>query len=87
MEKEEILRRANKIVAPFRLKAEILGGINSVGVGGDSRSYTPVINLIGPHPGDDILVNISNRLGNELPINRVTFQIAVKPKNRSKERR
>ena len=78
MERKEILKRANKIVAPYGLRAEILGDIHSVGVGGDTRSYTPVINLIGPHPGNEVLAQLSNKIGNELPINRVTFQLAVK---------
>ncbi len=78
MEHEEIVRRANEIVAPYGLQAEILGDIHSVGVGGDHRTYTPVVNLIGTHPGDEVLARLSTEIGNKLPINRITFQFATK---------
>ena len=76
---EEIVARANVIVAPYGLKAEILKGIHSVGVGGDNRTYTPVICLKGKFPGWDVLATLSTEISNALPINRVTFETAVKP--------
>ncbi len=82
MNQEEILVRANAIVAPYNLRAEIFGDpIGSVGVGGDERTYTPVINIIGFFPGYEILARISSEISNTLPINRVTFQVASKFKN------
>lgn len=78
MTNEEILSRVNEIVAPYKLVAEIFGGIRSVGVQGDERSYTPVVNLIGPFPGWETLDTIKSEISNTLPINRVTYQIAVK---------
>lgn len=82
MEKEEILARANEIVVPYELRAEIFEDpIRSVGVGGDERTYTPVINLIGSFPGYEILAKISSEISNTLPINRVTFQLASRVKN------
>ncbi len=75
MVKEEIIRRVNEIVAPYGLHAEIFEGIKSVGVGGDARSYTPVVNIIGPFPGYDVLSKISSEITNVVSVNRVTFQI------------
>lgn len=76
VEKDEILRKANEIASPFGLRAEFLADdLFSVGVGGDERSYTQVINLIGYHPGDEILAKISRDISNTLPINRVTIDI------------
>ena len=76
MDNEEILQRVTEMVAPHGLRAEIFPGIFSVGVQGDDRTYTPVVNLIGPHPGNDVLATLGTRISNELPINRVTFEIA-----------
>ena len=81
MQKEEILARANEITAPYELRAEIFEDIMSVGVGGDERTYTQVINLIGSFPGYKILAKISSEISNVLPINRVTFQLASKIEN------
>lgn len=75
---QEILARANEIVSPYGLEAEILEDIFSVGVGGDDRTYTPVINLKGPFPGYEVLAKLSTEISNVLPINRVTFELAVK---------
>jgi hypothetical protein len=75
LKNEELLEKIDKIVKHYGLRAEILAGIYSVGVGGDERSYTPVINLIGPFPGHDILEKISNEITNTFKINRITFQI------------
>lgn len=77
MEEKEILKRANQIAEQHNLTAEIPEGIRSVGVGGDERSYTPVIilKLKGPFPGWDIINKISTEITNTLPINRVTLEI------------
>jgi GMP synthase PP-ATPase subunit len=78
VENEEILRIANEIAGKHGLKAEFLEGIQSVGVGGDERSYTPVICLVGPFPGHEILAKISSEISNHIPVNRVTFELASK---------
>ena len=75
MDEETILSVANEIANPFGLHAEIFDGIRSVGVTGDYRSYTSVINLIGPFPGYEALAKISSDICNRTPVNRVTFQI------------
>ena len=81
MTNEEIVEAVNKISEPFGLKAEILPNSMSVGVGGDNRSYTPVVNLSGPFPGWDILEKVSLEITNTLPVNRVTFEIETKKEN------
>lgn len=80
MTTEEIVERVNVIVTPYGLEAEILEGINSVGVGGDNRTYTPVICLRGEFPGWEVLAKLSTEISNTLPINRVTFETAIKTK-------
>lgn len=76
MEKEEILRRANEICAPHNITAEIMEGILSVGVQGDGRTYTPVICLKGDFSNWEILAELSNKISSELPINRITYEMA-----------
>lgn len=71
----EILQVANEIASPHGLQAEIFPGIQSVGVGGDERSYTPVINFIGPRPGWEALDKISSEISGRTPVNRVTFEL------------
>lgn len=84
MEHSEILRIANEIVAPHGLRAEFLGdpeNVKSVGVGGDFRTYTPVIVLVGPqHPGGEILAQVATEISNRTFVNRVTFQLWPVPK-------
>lgn len=75
MSEQEILQKANEMIASHGLTAEILPDLFSVGVQGDGRTYTPILNLIGPHPGNDVLKKLSTELSNNLPINRVTIQI------------
>lgn len=75
MDEQEILYRANEMVAPYGLRAELFPDIWSVGVQGDQRTFTQIVNLIGPHPGNDTLAMLSTKICNELPINRVTFEI------------
>lgn len=75
MTNEEILVKVNEIVAPYGLQAEVFEDIYSVGVGGDERTYTPVVNLIGTFCNWEVLGYISREISNTLPVNRVTFQI------------
>ena len=72
--KDTILVQAKKIVGGHGLEVEIIDGIFSVGVGGDVRSYTPVVNISGPFPGWEVLEKLSSEITNTLPINRVTFE-------------
>ena len=78
MEEVEILKIANEVARPYGLQAEIFEGIKSVGVIGDSRSYTPVVNLIGPFPGYEALAKISSEITGRARIIRVTFQLAAR---------
>ncbi len=71
----EVLKVANEIVSPYGLRAEFLGDAYSVGVGGDSRSYTRVIVLIGSHPRNEILASLSTEIGNRTGINRITIEL------------
>lgn len=76
-EEQELLRKANELVAPYRLKAEFLGDdVHSVGVQGDQRTYTRVINLIGEYPGADVLRKVSSEISGILRINRTTIEIS-----------
>lgn len=75
MSEEEALEIANKIVEPHGLKAEFLGDVHSVGVGGDCRSYTRIIVLMGPHPGNEALASLSTKISNNTGINRITFEL------------
>lgn len=82
MDDDEILRTANDIAAPQGLRAEFLADpatVKSVGVGGDFRTYTPILVLIGPHPGDTILAQVATDISNRTGVNRVTFQLALVP--------
>ncbi len=78
---EEILKIATEIVVPYGLEVEIFPDIFSVGVQGDSRTYTPVVNLIGPFPGHEVLAKISTEISNTALVNRVTFQLAEKKRS------
>ncbi len=78
MTEVETLKMANEIVAPHGLRAEFLGDVHSVGVGGDCRSYTRVIVLVGPYPGEEILASLSTKISNTTRINRVTFELTRK---------
>ena len=73
--KNTVLKVANKIAGKFGLQAEIIEDAFSVGVGGDMRTYTPVVNISGPFPGWDCLEKVSNEITNILPINRVTYEV------------
>lgn len=81
----EIVQRANDLVTPFGLNAEILPGIRSVGIRGDARAYLPTMNLSGAFPGHDILAELSTRITNELEIGRVTFQLGAQYEDRVQE--
>lgn len=83
MENSEILRIANEIVGPHGLRAEFLGNpdeVRSVGVGGDFRTYTPILVLIGLRPpNDEMLAQVSTEISNRTTVNRVTFQLRSVP--------
>jgi hypothetical protein len=74
---KKTLRKVMEIITPYNLRAEMLPGIFSVGVAGDNRTYTPVINLIGPFPGHEKLAELSTRISNVTPICRITFQLTT----------
>lgn len=80
-QEREIVEQANAIVnavagAVSGISAELLPDAFSVGVQGDGRVYRPVLVLIGPHPGWEILGKLSDELTNTLPISRVTLELA-----------
>jgi len=75
MADDEILRIINELVSQYDMRAEYLKGAMSVGVAGDDRTYTPVICLIGPWPGHETLADLSTKISNATPINRVTFEL------------
>ena len=79
MTDSEVLKIANEIVDPYGLKAEfIIDEPCSVGVGGDCRTFTKAIVLIGAHPKDDTLASLSTEISNKTYINRITIQLAKK---------
>lgn len=78
MNESDALKISNEIVKSYGLKAEFLGDFYSVGVGGDSRTYTKVIVLTGPFPGNEILASLSTQIGNKTGINRITFETVRK---------
>ena len=71
-------RRINEILSKWGLSCEIPEGLRSVGIGGDCRTYTLVVFLRGPFPGDDVLAKVSSEITNRFPINRVLFEISKK---------
>ena len=76
-QKDQILEEINKLTKPYGLRAEYLDA-SSVVVQGDARTYTPAIVLIGPHPGDSKLEEISSMITNQTPVNRVTLELAIR---------
>ncbi len=72
---EEMLIIANEIANPHGLKAEFLPDIRRVGVGGDNRTYTPVVVLVGPPPLHEVLSEISTEISNRTGIMGVTYDI------------
>ena len=71
------LATANEIANPVGLTAEYLGNARAVGVVGDNRAFTPVINLIGLFPGHDVLAEVSTKISNTIPIVKVTYEFAA----------
>jgi hypothetical protein len=74
--RREILARANPLVAANGLQAEFLEA-QSVGVQGDNRTYTDVMVLVGPHPGNEVLAELVSKICSSLPINRVTYELTT----------
>lgn len=62
--KRGVLKAANELAESHGLRAEFIahGEIMTVGVQGDDRSYTPVIVLIGPDPGQEVRASLSTRI-------------------------
>jgi len=77
-EESEILDKANAIVGAHGLRAEFLGDVMSVGVQGDNRTYTRVLCLIGPNPGNETLAALSTEITNTIKINRVSYELVRK---------
>lgn len=75
MNDETILRVANRIAAPYGLRADFLGDAYAVGVTGDFRAYTRVIVLTGPFPGHAALASVSTAISNETGISRVGYDV------------
>ena len=75
MNDEETLLKANEIAKPHGLRAEFLSDALSVGVQGDERTHTRVINVIGQFPGWGVLEKISTSITNATGVNRVTYEI------------
>lgn len=73
----EGLTKAKSIAARHGLEAEFLGEIYRVGVQGDDKVYTRVIELIGRFPGHDQLEQISSEISNIAGFCGVTFRISV----------
>lgn len=78
MTNEEILAKANEIATRHGLSVEFLGNIQSVGVQGDNRTYTPVLVLVGLFPGWEIIEAVSTEITNTVDVNRVTYELARK---------
>lgn len=72
----ELLKKVNEIAAKHCLKAEFLGDVHSVGVRGDERAYLPVVVLVGPFPGWNVLEQVSSEITNTLEVGRVTYEFA-----------
>ena len=70
------LAQANEIVAPFKLKAYFLPRAMAVGVVGDNRAFTPVIDLRGQLPDHETLAALSTEITNIIPVIKVTVSLA-----------
>lgn len=81
---DAVLRRANEMAEPYGFRAEYFPGeeglIRTVGVEGDSRVYLPVLCLIGSNPDQEVWAALSTKITNELPISRVTVELAAREK-------
>lgn len=77
---DAVLRQANEIAAPHGFRVEYFPGeegpITSVGVEGDERVDLPVVCLTGDSTDQELWATLSARLTNELPIGRVTVELA-----------
>lgn len=77
---DEVLRQANAMVIPHGFRAEYFPGeeglIRTVGVTGDERAYLPVLCLIGSNPDQEVWAALSTKITNDLPIGRVTIELA-----------
>ncbi|MBI2625489.1 hypothetical protein HY442_00665 [Candidatus Parcubacteria bacterium] len=77
---DAVLRQANEMVEPYGFRAEYFPGeegpIRTVGVTGDERAYLPVLCLIGSNPDQEVWEMLSTKITNDLPIGRVTVELA-----------
>ena len=73
---DDLVRQANEIVHEYGLTAEIFPDILTVGVKGDGRVYLPVLLLIGPFPGWEVINTLSTKLTNTLQISRVVYDLS-----------
>lgn len=77
---DAVLRQANEMAQPYGFRAEYFPGgeglIRTVGVTGDERAYLPVLCLIGPNPDQEVWAMLSTKITNDLPIGRVTIELA-----------
>ena len=56
-----------------RMQVDVLPGVRSVGVGGDVRTYMPVVQVRGPW-GEHVEA-MSEKIMNTLPVNRIVWVI------------
>ncbi len=73
-EEERMIAAVNELVSPYGLGAEFLGQVMTVGVVGDFRAYTRVINLTGLPIHHKVLACLANDICNTFPITRITFE-------------
>lgn len=78
-EENQALEEIQKIISPHALMATFLPeSIMSRGVQGDEGTYTRVILLSGSvYPDYEVLQEISTKITNAIPINKVVFEIIV----------
>lgn len=78
----EVLNQTNAIASPYGLTAEIFEDIFSVGVGGDERTYLPVLCLVGQFIGWEKMAEVATEICNILPVNRVVYDLSGLPEYR-----
>lgn len=75
-EEEEAVRIANTVVSPYGLKAEMMPKEHMArGAQGDEPTYTRMILLTGPNINQEVLMELSTRITNLVPVNKVMFEI------------
>ncbi len=75
-EEEEVVRIANTVVGPYGLKAEMMPKEHMArGAQGDEPTYTRMILLTGPKINQRLFMELSTRITNLVPVNKVLFEI------------